>query len=98
MSAVGPLFRVYLALVTLLALTAGLDFLPLGPFNLVLAIAIAIAKAVLIGLFFMELRTERRLVWLFAGTGLFWLGILFSLSLSDYFTRGWLPWGSRFGP
>lgn len=94
----SALFRVYLALLLLLGLTAGVAYLPLGHFNVVLALAIALAKAALIGLYFMELLAARKLVWVFAGAGLFWLGILFTLSLSDYLTRGWLPWGSGFGP
>ncbi|HEY9857499.1 MAG TPA: cytochrome C oxidase subunit IV family protein [Stenomitos sp.] len=98
MTAIPRLLRVYLALMILFALTAGFAYLPLGRFNVVVALAIAAAKATLIGMDFMELRTEKRLTWLFAGAGLFWLAILFTLSLSDYATRGWLPWGSRFGP
>ena len=29
---------------------------------------------------------------IFAFVGIFWLGILFALSLSDYRSRNWLPW------
>ena len=31
----------------------------------------------------------RLYVWLSAGAGLFWLGIMFALTMSDYFSRGW---------
>lgn len=92
------LARVYLALMVLFALTAGLAYLPLGPFNAVVALAIGAAKAALIALWFMELGRSRRLVWVVAGAGGFWLGILFTLTMSDYLTRGWLPWTSPVAP
>ncbi|HET6569643.1 MAG TPA: cytochrome C oxidase subunit IV family protein [Rhodothermales bacterium] len=81
---------VYLALLGLLALTIGVDFLPLGGFNTVIAIAIATAKAVLILVFFMELRIARKLTVAFAMAGFFWLIILFGHTLSDFLTRGWV--------
>ncbi|MNL83653.1 hypothetical protein D3C87_2113640 [compost metagenome] len=55
------------------------------------ALAIALGKAVLIVAFFMELRYSRSLPRLVAGAGLYWLFILFSLTLGDYLSRGWLP-------
>lgn len=85
------LVKVYLGLMALLALTYGLSRLPLGPFHLGASIAIALAKAYLVIAFFMELRYGRslpRLVW---GVGLYWLFLLFSLTLGDYLSRGLLP-------
>lgn len=76
-------------LLLLLALTimaAGID---LGPFNTVIAMLISVAKATLVALFFMHLSSSKPLLWVFAGAGLFWLGIMFALALSDYLTRGW---------
>jgi hypothetical protein len=32
-----------------------------------------------------------RLVWVVIGSALFWLGIMFALTISDYSSRGWLP-------
>lgn len=80
----------FVALMLLFGLTAGLSWVDLGPFNLVVALGIAVAKALLIFLYFMHLRISRRLTWLFSGLGIVWLGILFTLSLSDFFTRGYL--------
>jgi len=37
----------------------------------------------------MHLRYSKPIVWLVAGAGVFWLGIMFVLALSDYLTRGW---------
>ena len=86
--------RVYLAvfvsLIVLTALTTGAAFVNLGPFNNVVALTIAAGKATLVVLFFMHVRYGSRLVALAVTAGLLWLGILFALSLSDYWTRGWL--------
>jgi cytochrome c oxidase subunit 4 len=77
------------ALLGLLALTIGLAYVNLGPLNTIAALTISIAKAALIASVFMEVRKRGRLVWVAFGTGLFWLGIMFALSLSDFMTRGW---------
>ena len=39
----------------------------------------------------MHVRYSGRLVWLVIGSALFWLGIMFALTISDYSSRGWLP-------
>jgi cytochrome c oxidase subunit IV len=77
------------ALLGLLALTIAAAYLNLGPFNTVAAMLIAMMKAALIALFFMHLRYSKPLMWIFAGAGVFWLGIMLALALSDYLTRGW---------
>ncbi len=82
-------FTVFLALLILTFLTTGVAFLDLGFFSPVVALTIAIVKASLVVLFFMHLRYSTRLTWVVGGAGLFWLGILFALSLSDYLTRAW---------
>ena len=46
----------YVGLLGLVALTTGSAFVGLGPFNVVLDLAIAVAKAALVYWFFMELR------------------------------------------
>jgi cytochrome c oxidase subunit 4 len=77
-------------LMTLLLATWGVAQINLHPLNVVIALAIACTKMVLILLNFMHVRTSSRLTWLFVGAGFFWLGILFMLGMSDYLTRGWL--------
>ena len=83
----ASLLRVYLALLGLLALTAAAAQLRAGPWSLPLALAIATAKLLLIFYFFMQLRTQRGLVWIFAGAGFFWLALAGTLTFSDYLTR-----------
>ena len=82
-----PLILAWLALLALLGLTAGLAYLPMGRFNLVAALAIAAAKALVVLAVFMELARGASLRWVFAAAGFFWLGILFLLSMTDYLTR-----------
>lgn len=90
----GPATRtyylVYVALMVLLALTVGASFINLGPLNELVALAIAVAKAVLVILFFMHVRYSSRVTWLFVAAGFVWLGILIFLAMNDYWTRGWV--------
>lgn len=80
-------YKVTAALFVLLGATVGVSFVPLGAFSVVAALLIAGAKAVLIMLFFMHVRYSSRLTMLVAGTGFFWLVILFFFTFSDYVTR-----------
>jgi cytochrome c oxidase subunit 4 len=41
-------------------------------------------------LYFMHLRYSSHLTILFASAGVFWLGIMLALTLSDYVSRGWV--------
>ncbi len=81
--------KTFAALMGLLVLTVGANFLPLGPFSAVVAVGIAVAKAALILLFFMEVRYSHPLTWLFATAGFIWLMLLLIISMSDYATRNW---------
>src|SRR5216683_2360618 len=60
-------------------------------FNTVIALTIASVKATLVVLYFMHVRYSSRLVWVIVASALFWLAILFALTFSDYWTRGWFP-------
>ncbi|MEX0618970.1 MAG: cytochrome C oxidase subunit IV family protein [Pseudohongiellaceae bacterium] len=77
----------YVSLLGLLALTAGLSFIPMGMGNLIANLGIAVAKVVLIALVFMQLRSADSLTRTAAVTGLVWLALLFWLTLNDYLTR-----------
>jgi cytochrome c oxidase subunit IV len=82
---------VFAALLGFTALTTGIAFVDLGRIgNIAVALTIAVIKAVLVMLYFMHLRYSSRLTILFAGAGIFWLGIMLVLTLSDYISRGWV--------
>jgi len=81
---------VFLALMLGTALTLWAAFIDLGPLNNLLALGIAIAKAVLVILFFMHVRYSSRLTAIVVASGFFWLLILLVLTYSDYATRGLL--------
>lgn len=59
--------------------------------NTVIALTIAVVKATAVVLYFMHARYGSRLIWLIVAAALFWMAILFALTLSDYWTRSWLP-------
>lgn len=83
------------ALLVLLGLTTWFAYVDFGPFNLPVALLIAGTKATLVLLFFMHVRYEERLIWVFAGIGFFFLAILIGLSLADVLTRSGsnpFPW------
>ncbi len=74
----------------LTVLTVFVATLDLGRFNAIVALSIAVLKAMLVVLYFMHVRYSSKLTWAFVGAGFFWLAILFALTLSDYFSRPWL--------
>lgn len=80
---------VWVALMALMILTAGLSRLDLGEWSTVVALTIAAIKALLVILFFMQVRYEsQKMAWVFVVAGFFWLGILLALTLTDYLSRG----------
>ena len=82
---------VFAALLGLTALTTAIAFVDLGHIgNISVAVTIAGMKAVLVMLYFMHLRYSSHLTILFASAGVFWLGIMLVLTLSDYVSRGWV--------
>jgi cytochrome c oxidase subunit 4 len=85
-------FLIFAALLALTGATVLVAYLPLGGWHTVLALAIAVTKAVLVLLFFMHLLHSPRLTWLVAAAGVFWLGILLTLTFADYLTRHWLSY------
>ncbi len=88
--------RVYIGIFLALMLGTGLTVFAAfhdfpGPLNAVVALTIAVVKATLVVLYFMHVRYSSRLIWLVIGSALFWLAIMFALTISDYWTRTWLP-------
>jgi cytochrome c oxidase subunit 4 len=80
---------IFAALLVLLILTVLASAIDIGPLNIVLAMMIAVAKALLIILYFMHVRYSSRLTWVFAAAAFVWLAILLTLTMADYIGR-WL--------
>ncbi|HEY3490097.1 MAG TPA: cytochrome C oxidase subunit IV family protein [Candidatus Deferrimicrobiaceae bacterium] len=84
-------YRTYLivwaSLVVLTGLTMGVSYLRLGVGNAIVALAIASAKAALVGLYFMHLRRESALVRAFALAPLLFLALIIFGTLSDTLFR-----------
>ena len=83
------IFLVLLVGTALTVMAAFYDF-P-GRLNTVVALTIATVKATLVVLYFMHVRYSGRLIWLVIASALFWLMIMFALTISDYSSRNWLP-------
>jgi cytochrome c oxidase subunit 4 len=79
---------IFVALMVLTAATVIVANFDLGWANDVVALTIAVIKALLVLIFFMHLRYSTRATVLTAVAGFFWLGILIVLTLNDYMTRG----------
>lgn len=82
---------IYVWLMLLMVLTIAAWKLNLGALNLLVALLIAIVKAVLVVMFFMHVKYGGKLVWIFSGAAFVWLGILLTLTMSDYVSRTWVP-------
>ncbi len=74
----------WLALLALLALTLGSAYVPLHGFNTAINLGIACAKASIVAIFFMRLRSAGTLVRLAAAIGAVWLALLIGLGLTDF--------------
>ena len=89
--------RVYYTIFAILLfctyLTVQIAFLDLGVLNTVAALVIATFKATIVVLFFMHVKYSSRLTWAVVLGSIFWLGILLTLTLSDYLTRVWRTYG-----
>ena len=82
---------IFAALIALTALTTGVAYVDLGKWNTVAALAIALAKASLVALFFMHLRWSSGLMRMVLLAAFLWFAILITLTLTDVFTRQWTP-------
>lgn len=79
--------KIWAGLLLLLGLTLGYAYFPHGPLKAEVSIAIAVAKALLIAVFFMQLREAAWLVRLAALAGVVWASFLYVIAFADYLTR-----------
>jgi cytochrome c oxidase subunit 4 len=80
---------IFAALAVLTVITvwvAGHDY---GPFNLLVALGVAITKATLVVLYFMHARWSGRLTTLVIVSAIAFFAILVFLTLTDYVSRPW---------
>ncbi len=83
-------FGIFIALMVFTIGTVWVSRIDLGALNTPIALAIAVIKATLVILFFMHVIHSTRLTWVVILASLFWLALLFVLTLADYLTRSWL--------
>ena len=87
----GAYFAVFAALMVFTGLTVWAAYQHLGIWNTPVALAIATAKALMVALIFMHLRSSPKLTFLVVGTSILFLAFLILVTASDYLTRPWLP-------
>ena len=81
-------YGIWITLLVLTVVTAGVATIDLGPFNTIVALVIATFKALLVILFFMHVKyASEKLTKMVIISSVFWLLILLILSLADYGTR-----------
>jgi cytochrome c oxidase subunit 4 len=85
------LFFTWVALMLLAGASLGLRFAHLGGLGMVVALAIAAAKAALVALVFMELALERASVRIAFAAGLVMIALLVTLMVADVVTRALPP-------
>ena len=89
---------IFASLLILTGVTTGVAYIDLGPFNTVVALAIAVCKMFLVILFFMHVKYMPGLTKIVVVAGFFWLAILITFTLSDEFSRRWTPFSSQWQP
>jgi cytochrome c oxidase subunit 4 len=89
-SSVRLYVTIWLALLLGTGLTVFASTIDLGPFNAIVALAIASTKAVLVILFFMHVKyAHEKMTKLVILTAIFFFLILLALTMADYGTRFW---------
>ena len=89
-SSVRLYVTIWLALLLGTGLTVFASTIDLGPFNAIVALAIASTKAVLVILFFMHVKyAHEKMTKLVILTAIFFFLILLALTMADYGTRLW---------
>ena len=98
MSHVAPksqLFAVFAALMVLTVATVLVSRVNLGYLNLPVALAVAVTKALLVILIFMEVKYSPKLVQVTAAVGFLFLGIMILYTMTDYLSRNMLGVAGR---
>ena len=80
---------VFLTLCALTVITVAVTGYDFGPFNLIVALGVAITKATLVVLYFMHARYSPKLTGVVIASSLAFFVILVFLTLTDYLSRPW---------
>jgi cytochrome c oxidase subunit IV len=92
---VGTYVNIFVALLVLTAATYIVATFDFGLLNTPIALAVAGLKAYLVVNWFMGVRYNTPLTKVVVVSGLFWLLIMFGLTLNDYLTRDWMGVAGR---
>lgn len=76
------------ALLVLTAVTVGVSFIPLGGFNVVVALLIASVKALLVALFFMHLLYDKKIFMIIFAVAILFLALFITFTMFDTMRRG----------
>ena len=80
-------FTIFALLLFFTFVTVWVASIDLGPLNTIVALTVAVTKAILVALWFMHIKYSNRLTQIVVASGLFWLVIMIALTLFDYKTR-----------
>lgn len=86
---------VFLALMVLTVITVAAARVDMGRLNDVVAMGIAVTKATLVVLIFMNVRNATKLTPVVIASGILFFGVMIAMTLADYWTRGWLGVAGR---
>jgi cytochrome c oxidase subunit 4 len=75
----------------LTAVTVYVSYINFGILNIVIALVVASIKASVVALYFMHLKFEDSITWVFALFPLSLLALLIAMTITDTFTRVVLP-------
>lgn len=82
---------VWAALMVMTAITVYVSYINFGMLNIVIALVVASIKASIVALYFMHLKFEDSITWVFALFPLTLLALLIGMTITDTFTRTIVP-------
>ena len=81
----------FATLVVLAIVSLAVGFSDIGHYKILASLAVAGVQAAVLAYFFMDLRQGDQLTWLCVGASIFWTGLLFLFTITDYITRHMTP-------
>lgn len=77
----------FAVLVVLAVVALAVGFSNMGPAKVFASLGVAVVQSVILALYFMDLKQADKLTWLVAAAAVFWTGLMFLFTLTDYLTR-----------